>query len=372
MLPYQRLKSSLKFGDAKIQVAQQASKQNTTEFLQRAGVAIQKAVQYWNRYNWKWLMKQAPDVTVAAGGSTVTLPYDFKDMYDVRVEGGASSRTLINLNRRLYDRVVDDQVLQGPIRGYDMFSVDGKNVITLSPPSEASATIRMRYYRRMWVPCSVPNISTRWYSNVDENYATPNVVTIVDVLGGAGIDRYKYMANVTLGSPVFTTVPTANATTTSPVQSVSNGNPPVITYPQYSTKINPFYDYPVYIGYSTTTGPNDEKVRIMVQGAAIYRPAAPNWTDDPTWCSVTTSFGGDDLMLDMPVDFEDGILARATAHFLAGLGAPEARLGYFMQKAEAELDEARRFNEESDDQDLSFEVGAPSPPTERFRTNGWV
>jgi hypothetical protein len=366
LLPYQRLKSSLKFGDAKIQVAQQASKQNTSEFLQRAGVAIQKAVQYWNRYNWKWLMKQAPDVTVAAGGSTVTLPYDFKDMYDVRVEGGASSRTLINLNRRLYDRVVDDQVLQGPLRGYDMFSVDGKNVITLSPPSEASATIRMRYYRRMWVPCSVSNISTSWKWQTGKSYIDTDPVSIVSIKGAAGVDRYKYMANVTLGSPVFATLPNSFDGATDPAQN-NGANPPVSA--TYSVGINPFYDYAVYTGYNSATGPYNESVKINVQGAYII-PGAFN--DPVVECNVTTSFGGDDLMLDMPVDFEDGILARATAHFLAGLGAPEARLGYFMQKAEAELDEARRFNEESDDQDLSFEVGAPSPPTERFRTNGWV
>jgi hypothetical protein len=87
---------------------------------------------------------------------------------------------------------------------------------------------------------------------------------------------------------------------------------------------------------------------------------------------MTLTFGGNDKILDMPVDFEDGILAKATAHFLAGLGAPEGRLGYFLQKAEDELQEARRFNEEDEDRDVSFEIGAPPPPLGRFRSNGWV
>jgi hypothetical protein len=367
------LKSNLTFGDAKIQVAQQASKQNTSEFLTRAGTAIQKAVQYWNRYNWRWLMKQAPDVTLAANENTIAVPYDFKDVYDIRVESNGRNHVLVNTNRRLYDRLINDQSAAGEPAGYDLFSADGQNKITITPVSNADTTIRMRYYRRMWVPCVVPAIKTSWLwefgktidnqdkslvqvDNWKHSHESSNTVSY-----GGAVDGYSVMSGVTLGSPL-SSMTVAYATAGQAYASASVG-------------IKSNIDYPIYSGFSTSTGNASgaaSSTIIVIDGAYIAAGNGEIFTGDSAYVPVTINFGGDDLVLDMPVDFEDGILARATSHFLAGLGAPEGRLGYFMQKAEDELQEARRLNEENEDQDVSFEVGAPPPPIGRFRSNGWV
>lgn len=359
-LSRQRLRTNLTFGSAKTQIAQQASKQNTSEFLERAGVALQKAVQYWNRYNWRWLMKQAPDISMSLGANTFALPYDFKDVYDLRVESNGRQHALVNTNRRLYDRLISNQTVQGEPMGYDLFAADGQNIITITPPVNAATTLRMRYYRRMWVPCNVSGVQATINWTFPNSYInTDGVATLCHFTSGGDpeiseIDGYAAMANVTLGSPVSATV-------------AATGHNQA--WEGWAIGINPFVEYPTYTGFSSNSNiVNANNVAINLVGMYPIPPAPP----DPVYnIPITLTFGGNDKILDMPVDFEDGILAKATAHFLAGLGAPEGRLGYFMQKAEDELQEARRFNEEDEDRDVTFEIGSPPPPLGRFRTNGW-
>lgn len=359
-MPRQRLRTNLTFGAAKTQIAQQASKQNTTEFLDRAGTALQKAVQYWNRYNWRWLMKQADDYTVSAGSSTIDLPYDFKDVYDIRVESNGRQHALVNTNRRLYDRLVNNQTVQGEPMGYDLFSADNQNVITITPPLNTASTLRMRYYRRMWVPCYVSGVkATMDWTHPNSYLSADGVATLCNFSSGNSpeitsiADGYAAMANVTLGSPVSAVV----------AASASGGD-----WYGWNIGIHPLVEYPIYTGFNIdSTNASSAKINIV----GMY-PSTSTVPDPHYDVPITMTFGGNDKILDMPVDFEDGILAKATAHFLAGLGAPEGRLSYFLQKAEDELQEARRFNEEDEDRDVSFEVGNPAPPLGLFRTNGWV
>jgi hypothetical protein len=364
-LSRQRLRTNLTFGAAKTQIAQQASKQNTTEFLARAGTALQKAVQYWNRYNWRYLLKQAPDFSVTAGDGTLDIPWDLKDIYSLRIESNGRKHALVNTNRRLYDRVINDPAVRGEPYGYDMAADGSGNVITITPPPDTESILRLKYYRRMWVPCHVSGVKATMA------WAHPNTVLTADGVAtlctfdatetvfssGTPVDGYAAMADVTLGSPVSAYIPPAMASATS------------CSHFGWELGISPVAEYPVYTGFNPL-GINSQQVKINVED--MY-PTAPSGNIDPTnTVPIIMTFGGDNHVLDMPVDFEDGILAKATAHFLAGLGAPEGRLAYFLQKAEDELQEARRFNEEQEDQDTSFEIGAPPPPLGRFRSNGWV
>jgi hypothetical protein len=359
-LSRQRLRTNLTFGAAKTQIAQQASKQNTAEFLTRAGTALQKAVQYWNRYNWRYLLKQAPDFSIEAGDATIATPWDLKDVYDLRVENAGREHALVNTNRRLYDRLINNQSLAGEPAGYDLAADGSGNVITFTPPADTDLTMRLKYYRRMWVPCHVSGVlaTLNWthpnsYLNAD-GVATlctfnPNDdPPLPDVADG-----YMAMADVTLGSPVTGYVAASGTAG---------------AWSGWSLGVQPLAEYPIYTGFDSS-GVNAQSVKINIDSLYPVPPIVP----DPSYdVPVVLTFGGDGHVLDMPVDFEDGILAKATAHFLAGLGAPEGRLAYFLQKAEDELQEARRFNEEQEDQDTSFEIGAPPPPLGRFRSNGWV
>ena len=362
-LSRQRLLTNLTFGAAKTQIAQQASKQNTQEFLDRAGTALQKAVQYWNRYNWRYLLKQSPvNISVSAGDGNITVPWDLKDVYSLRIESSGREHALVNTNRRLYDRVISDQTQRGEPYGYDMAEDGNSNQITITPPPNVASSLKLKYYRRMWVPCTTTGIKAtmNWtspYSHISKDGVATLCTFTTNQESIAAVDGYAAMAGVTVGSPTSAVVAPAMASATSG------------EYYGWDIGEHPSYDYPVYTGFNALSG-NALSAKIDI--AHMY-PIPPDGTVETSVdVPIVMAFGGDNCILDMPVDFEDGILAKATAHFLAGLGAPEGRLAYFLQKAEDELQEARRFNEEQEDQDTSFEIGAPPPPLGRFRSNGWV
>lgn len=244
----------------------------------------------------------------------MTLPYDFKDVYDLRIESSGRSRFLVGQNRRLYDRRRLDQSANYDPTAYDLFTKGDQGALTITPTPSTATILRLRYYRRMWVPCPAKTLTftgtapLEWLYN-GSSIATSNTITSTNPVEYAGI---------TLGSPV-----TGVDTVTNAIQ---------LSTPVLATRI--YTSGSRYCMDLTLAG--------MGSGGAL---------------SGSIVVGGDNYLLDIPEDYEDGILARATAHFLAGLGTPSDRLSYFMQKAEDEFNEARRANEEFEDNDIAFEVG---------------
>lgn len=246
-------------------------------------------------------MTVAPDQPVSAGATSFDLPYDFKDVYDLRVTSTGRGRTLTGIPRRLYDRIVQEQSsLSGELAGYDLFNHGALGRITITPPPAQSETISLKYYRRMWVPCSV-TATLSATGGQDAQFASANG------LGG--------FAGITNGSPIYS----------------MGAGWTVAATPCTAIITNPF---------------------VMTVSGATYTSGANG--------TASCSFGGDALALDIPEDFENGIMSWATHHFLSGLGAPQGRLSYYIGLAESEFDEARGANERYEDQDISFEVGNPT------------
>jgi hypothetical protein len=291
--------STLTFGNAKTQVAQQASKQNTAEFLARAGQSVQKAIQNWNKYNWRWMMVQAADVTASAGVTSLALPYDFKDVYTLSVVSPGRQRVLTGVPRRIYDRVVYDQTLPNDVMGYDLFTQGALGRISIHPVPDTAETIRLKYYRRMWVPCSVT-------ATVAATGGADTALASASAVGG--------FAGITNGSPIYGL----------------GAGWVMSSTPATAIITSPF--------------------TLTVSGANMTASANT---------SATAGFGGDALALDIPEDFENGIMSWATHHFLSGLGAPEGRLSYYISLSESEFQEARAANERYEDQDISFEIATP-------------
>ena len=158
----------------------------------------------------------------------------------------------------------------------------------------------MRYYRRMWVPCSI-SATVVATGNEDTIYASAQTV-------GA-------WAGLTQSSPVAT-LPAGWA-----------------------------------LGSGVTHATAGLLTPITLQLSGANMTAAVN-------TSGLFVFGGDTWHLDIPEDYENGLLAWATHHFLSGLGAPEKRLNYFIQLANDEFSEARAANERFEDQDIAFEFGS--------------
>ena len=301
--------STLSFLEAKTQIAEQASKQNTSEFLRRAGKSLQHAFKHWNRRNWKWLMVQAPDVTASVGATSIGLPYNFKDLYTVRVESPGRQHALKGAPRRLIDRMISDQTLVDEVRGYDLFNQwanPAAPVLTISPPADSETIVRLKYYRRMTVPCSVTGFAG--------NFSVTGRTSV--------IPQQPTFAGATVGSPFY-----ATTTAQSAIWPASN--------------------------FLSAVVPD------------IVTPGQVNWSyiwSQPTILTannVSAQIGGDNVYLDLPEDFENGLLSWAVHHFLSGLGAPEGRLRYFISLANGEEDRALEANETFEDEDHAFQFGDP-------------
>jgi hypothetical protein len=75
------------------------------------------------------------------------LPADFKALYTARLM--SQPRPLKFLGRRIYDRVVYDQMSVASPEFYDLFPVGRLGKLRLIPPPSAADTLKIRYYRRM-------------------------------------------------------------------------------------------------------------------------------------------------------------------------------------------------------------------------------
>jgi len=144
-------KSTLTFGTAKARVASRGGK-NTTAQLEKAGESIQAAIQYWNKQaNWKWLATTA-NVTVTSA-NVGTLPWNFKDVYQLEGTINGVPRPLDALERRQYRRAVWDRSGTTPV-AYDMFLSDANGTFATIPAVSAETTLELAYYRHMTVPCT--------------------------------------------------------------------------------------------------------------------------------------------------------------------------------------------------------------------------
>lgn len=285
-------RSSLTFGEAKIWVAEQHNKQTSADFLLRAGRAIQRAVQDWNRFRWEWLVTEGPVVTVTAGlaNTKYPVPYDYRDMYNMIITQGGTSRALVQDTKRAYDRVMA-QPIASTTSAYNLIRVGDLGKFEIQDPPNAGGTIRMLYYRRMCVPCAVSGLTVSDYSDLSDG------TTRLYLASTAGIK---------IGAPVVT----------------------------------------------DTAGVLDDGM-IVVGVEADYITISSHPLTDPT--GVVIDVGGDAEFLDIHVDFEWDLLARAVEHFLVSCGAAEAKLAYWMGTAQRGLEKAQAMQNDHDDRELSFE-----------------
>lgn len=293
-------RSSLTFGEAKSYVAEQHSKHSDPGMLLRAGRAIQRAVQDWNKYNWEWLITAGSDVSVTGGLSTTLypVPYNYKDMYNLVFEQGGTKRALVSDTKRAYDRVVP-MPLTGITTGYNLHRLGDLGKFQIQDPANSDGTISLLYYRRMVVPCTV---SLGAISTADGTVGTQ--VACYPTTGTAGA-RIGNAVVITDTAPGTGSVLTAEDTVLTALT---------------STKIT----------LSTAA------VGSLVLGD-------------------TTTIGGDDQFLDIHADFEWALLARAVEHFLASVGSTDQKLAYWMGQAAKGIEDAKGAQAQKDDRELCFE-----------------
>lgn len=301
--------STTTFSQAKVQVAEATGKQQSLEFLQRAGRSIQYAFRAWNAYNWRWLVKDASDIVTVSGTSTYVLPYDFSDVYTLRVTSG-TQRPIVLGSRSDYDHDVWEQTNDLPCR-YNLTYRGTGGVIELMPTPKSAETIKLKYHRKLIVPCAVSYTGLVAASaiNADGSWTLSGAVGT-----NAGATVGSYFVGAAPGSVTLYGTVTALASTAS--------------------------------GDTVTVS--------SVSGSG-----------NPASGSFNGTLGGDNFPLDIPAQYETGILAMATQHFISGIGGSDQKIMQWASIARETLTSAIEENEMVEDDEPGFKPPSsawPYPP----------
>lgn len=279
--------------------------------LLRARRAVQGAIRTWNnKANWKWLQKTTEAISVAPGVQDYPLPSDLKSVYQVRMEG-SWPRTLDHISRRIRQRLSPNQTLQNRPTVYDLFSSRGSaGYIRLVDIPTTAETMYIDYYRYMTIP-----------TNVELTDATLSVAS-----------RIGDYALITINVPTV-----SGMTIGSEIDSFIPGTPPD------EDVIGPIHNDVI----TTITSPTQIRVQY-------------GWNDG-TFDSIdglTVRVGGSGTMLDVPIDYEDSILAWAKYLFLIDKSSGGPRLQYWTAEAQRTLEDALKLNiDDAADEQLAFIPG---------------
>lgn len=263
--------------------------------LARAGHAIQRAVQDWNKYNWEWLITAAPSISVSAGltNTLYPVPYNYRDMYNVVLEQGGTKRALVSDTKRHYDRVVP-MPLTSITTGYNLHRLGDLGKFQLQDPPNSAGEITLLYYRRLVVPCSVTITGISGYAGA---------------IGAATVIDVDSAANARIGNKIIALDGTTELTAADTVL----------------TKVEP--------------------TRLTLSTAAPFDLIDAD----------TITIGGDGEFLDVHADFEWALLARACEHFLASVGTTDTKLQYWIAEAAKGIEDAKGAQAQKDDRELAFE-----------------
>jgi hypothetical protein len=298
--------STLGFGAAKSLVCESAGTKQDPDSVLQAGRCIQAAIRQWNtKANWKWLRVTTDEYTVVGGTDTYTLPALCKNVHSVRMTG-AFPRTLSFIQRRMLNRMSPNQTFQNRPYAYDLFrsNSEGGKLRLIDIPAVAETMI-VDYYRSMVIPCNVAVTAsgadtTMYVNRVD---GIPTHLTFIAPTTVAG---------VTIGSVVRSLDTYASASAQNPFYSTSGG---------LEFTVGSFVS-PMDLLCSTTTN-----------------TALGLGTQVKTW-----RIGGDDMFLDIPSDYEDGIIALATYLYLINRSSGGPRLQYWGAESQKQLTDALAAN----------------------------
>lgn len=292
--------SSLTFGSAKQFIAEQASKQQTTEMKDRAGRSLQAAIKAWNRYNWTWLQTTASLVFASSG--TASLPYDFREAYDLTWTG-SNARWIPARARRTGTRLYSQNTSWADVpTRYDTFLRGGFGIISVSGASASAGTATLGYYRKMAEPCAVSFTGARV------------AATGLNYLLSTATDAF---ANAKPGNII---VPSAGWATASAISTVT----------AITQAIDP----------GAASG--------LVALAYLNTSASASAT------GISGSIGADTHFLDIPADYEWDIMALAVFHFLGGVGGGGDKLQQWEQLAANGLQRAMSDDSSEEDLDVAF------------------
>lgn len=275
--------SSLSISECQTRIARAGSASSFTNELSRALECLQDAVKWWNREElWDFCRTVSSDIATTSASAVYALPYNLRAIYDVTI--GDPARKLSFIGRRNRDLWQVDAIGNGTPGAYDLFQRDSLGEIELVPGQSTNETMVIKYYRRLWIPCSSA------------------AVTVTGVIDSDQLFSSALFGGITVGTLVTGSNIAANTFVTA------------ITDSSTLTLSNP------------------------LNGTA----------------SIANFGGAAGQLLDIPEDYDDGVLARAKSLYLTDREVDSNRRQAWMAEALATLDRAKKNNRFEADEEIVF------------------
>lgn len=354
---------SITLSDARADVAQSSGDQGDTEMETLAYKAIRQAIERWNHYHpWVLLLNTADDIGVDSSlGQDYLLPPDFGMIYNVK--SAANSRNLRPLTQREYDWA-DPFAQPGTPTHYGLYRVGAVGKIRLYPTPAGGDRISVKYYRRLNIPMQSVAVGSSTTSASDVTLTGCTLVSGSTTLtststnmGNIYVGAVLANANITAGTTVVRInsstelVMSAAATGSASAQSVTVG----LNLLQNSTA-GAFNN--VRIGAPVSgTG--------VAAGTTVYRIITPTSLvlSAPTTSAINTTvtFDSSSTLLDIPADWERGVIAQAKYYYLTDKGGDSQRIQGWRDEADRALSEAKGKDNMVTDDLLGFQPGYLAP-----------
>jgi hypothetical protein len=374
--------SSLTYTAAKLQVVRSAGAVTDTDLSTMAGQALTAAVERWNNKKaWSFMLCTAPTFSYDTSlGADYNLPPDFAGPYNLK--DTYNKRNLTPKQQREWDWA-DPTGTPGTPACYGMFLQGGTGKLRLYPTPASYGQLSLKYYRKMAIPMESLTVTgcTCSASRVSLTHAvTTTGSDIVSVTSGAGACYSGEVFTVTGGLTAGTTILDVRSDTSLQVSAVATGavdvtgtvGGTVVT----TTTVNGFAGVRRGVTVTGTGVATGSTVRRVIDATTLELSLPIS----AAMSNVSLTFDSATQWMDIPADYERGIISLAKYYYLRDKGGDEARVQGWQQESEKAFAEALANDATVTDEQIGFKPGylgpndnIPASPNDiRWAFTDWV
>jgi len=354
--------STITFTDAKAIVTGSAGTVTDTALTKMGAIAICQAIEKWNaKRAWNFLTTTAPTFSIDPSlGADYLLPPDFSGAYSARTTT-TNKRNLIPVSQREYDWF-DPYGMTGTALYYSPYIIGTLGKVRFHPTPSVYDTVVLKYYRKMSLPmASTTTLSGCTCSTTRTTFAGIPVVSgsrDVTVSSTSGLyvgekvdhDTHFITAGTTISDIKSSTVLTLSAAAT-------GSGTGALTIGSTIMTVSSTNGIRAAAGVSGTGIASGTTVLRVLDGTTIQLSA-------PITAAISSvTFSSEGQFLDIPADYERGILSLAKYYYLRDKGGDEERIKGWKQEGQEAFQEAIANDNTNTDDQQGFQPGYLCPNT---------
>jgi hypothetical protein len=356
--------SALTYTSAKNQVARSAGMVTDPDLSTMAAQAVVQAIERWNNKKaWTFLLTTAPTFSFDSSlGQDYNLPADFAGPYSVR--DITNKRNFMPIQQRLWDWGDPTATPGAPIM-YGMFQQGGDGKLRLYPIPSNSGKISLKYYRQLTLPMESLTVSGCASSATRITFASSSSSIGSDILtvsSGASTCRVGEVLTTQNGFAAGATIKDIISDTQIQMSVAATGgstDPASFGNTILTTSSGTFAGVRRGAGITVSgvaTGTTIQRILSLTQ-VELSQPVST------AVASGVSTISSESQLLDIPANFERGILALAKFYYLRDKGGDEERIQGWKREADEAFAEAMANDATTPEEQPGFLPGYLGPDT---------